>query len=357
MQGPTMDTRFRRAAAALFTLAAASTAAKAHAQGAGQVEIRARDSMIVLRLGPLRVQMDSVRVLMSTLEQLPHDSRARAVLEQQIESLIPNMPGMKSLVVRPVQGFALPRGWIGINAQGPHSEFMSTDAFIVEYYDYPSIASVDPDSPAQRAGILAGDVLVGYNGSDVVGHKFDLLQMLVPERKLSVTVRRAGETKDYAVTVARAPENIFVRRRNLGVPGVPSEPQVRFERRSAVSDEPAARVMTVMRGGGINGDMLLPRRAFIISPNGAFGAVLSSVGPDLAKAFHIETGVLVNDVSDDTPASKAGLQSGDVIVSAAGEPVGTLRKLQEIIAKHLTDQSIALQLVRDRKTRKVTVSW
>jgi len=37
--------------------------------------------------------------------------------------------------------------------------------------------------------------------------------------------------------------------------------------------------------------------------------------------------------------------------------VENLRQLQEMIAKRIAEQSIALQVMRERKARKVTVSW
>ena len=125
-------------------------------------------------------------------------------------------------------------------------------------------------------------------------------------------------------------------------------------------DERSGRLLTLPgfpTARGLGGDVRGGHFTMLMTPNGAFGAILSSVGPDLAKALRLETGVLVNDVTDDTPASRAGLHSGDVIVTAAGQSVPSLKKLQELIAKHIPDQSIALQVVRDRKSRKVTVSW
>jgi S1-C subfamily serine protease len=161
--------------------------------------------------------------------------------------------------------------------------------------------------------------------------------------------------KEFAVTVAPAPENIFLRRRDMGGPG---EMEIHVEQR--MRDERSGRVLAdpgfpMIRGTGGIGHV--SSFTMLMTPNGAFGAILSSVGPELAKAFRIETGVLVNDVTDDTPASRAGLHTGDVIITAAGQPVSSLKKLQEMIAKHIPDQSIALQVMRDRKSRKVTVSW
>jgi len=58
------------------------------------------------------------------------------------------------------------------------------------------------------------------------------------------------------------------------------------------------------------------------------GAQLQTMNPDLAGYFDVEEGVLVTEVLEDTPASAAGLRSGDVIVRVGGEPVTSLDDLR-----------------------------
>lgn len=59
-----------------------------------------------------------------------------------------------------------------------------------------------------------------------------------------------------------------------------------------------------------------------------YGAQLAPLNPQLAEYFSVENGVMVIDVLEDTPASDAGLQGGDIIVSVAGEDVETLSDLR-----------------------------
>ncbi len=59
-----------------------------------------------------------------------------------------------------------------------------------------------------------------------------------------------------------------------------------------------------------------------------YGAQLAPLNPQLAEYFSVEYGVMVIDVLEDTPASDAGLQGGDIIVSIAGEDVETLSDLR-----------------------------
>lgn len=347
----------RLARCAGWSVCALAIALPLGAQGSGSILLRQRDSTFVRM--PSRATIDSIQALMAALNKEPPGSMASAALRRQIDSLL---PGQQMLVVRKLS--ALPKGWVGFSAQGPKHEMLLPQGDVIQYFAYPSIVAVDPESPAQRAGIVTGDVLIAYNGVDVRGREFNLSQLLEPDRKLSVTIRRDGETKDYAMTVARAPERISQRR--LEFDAMPDGEVTTIERigkgdGGVVGINGMGRIMmpslsaSPVLAGKLG--MYLPGKSFMMSPNGAFGAILSDVNPALARTLKLETGVLVNDVTDATPASDAGLHVGDVIVNAAGQPVVSLRTLHELIARHLADQSIALQVMRDRKLRTITVNW
>jgi membrane-associated protease RseP (regulator of RpoE activity) len=302
-----------------------------------------------------QAQLDTLHALMRQLEQLTPGSPAHEVLMRQIDGLLPSVVG-NSVVLRstaPRLGMpskiAMPTGWIGINVQGLSVEMIENNRLSVAYFDHPSIAAVDPDSPAQHAGIARGDVLIAYNGNDVVGHQFDLTDLLVPDKKIAVTVQRDGDTKVFDVTVAKAPARIDIRRRDLGA-GAPNE--VYFKRIiSGDDDEPRVPIMALPRGAFIG-----PRITNIpVTPNGALGAIMSTVNQELARTLKLEAGVLVNDVVDGSPAAKSGLRAGDVVVDVDGHSVTTLHGLQEQILRG--SNPVTLHVVRDKKLRAITVSW
>ncbi|HEX2037447.1 MAG TPA: S1C family serine protease [Chloroflexota bacterium] len=69
------------------------------------------------------------------------------------------------------------------------------------------VVGVDPGSPAERGGLLLGDVLVTFNGQ-ALGHTDDLLAQLGPERVGQATpaqVIRGGERRDLTITVGERP--------------------------------------------------------------------------------------------------------------------------------------------------------
>jgi serine protease Do len=265
------------------------------------------------------------------------------------------------------------RGWLGFNAQGPSLP----DGDNVTYFAYPQILSVDPDSPADRAGIVPGDVLVAFNGTDVVGHEFNLSRLIVPDRKVSVTIRRDGEMKDFALDIAKVPQGVVDRRiafSAFGVPVLPPGVEGTTIIRIDSGEDGGNRATSVgaggVRGGGAargNGSERVviargrgPMAAgsyMVIAPHAVFGADVSTVGADLASALKIEKGVLVNDVPEASPGYKSGLRVGDVITTVSGQPVATIGQLQDFILSHFGERSVVLQVVRGRKPQDIRVTW
>jgi len=361
----------RGGAAALLTLGASLPIG---AQSAGPPPERIRDSgvvqIMVMKRGRLdstiKVHVDSLATLMRAFEEAQPGSSDWQRLSKQIEELIPfgsfertRVGGgtLPRMMVRSLSPEALPKGWIGFTTSGPRRETISDDGQIVTYFDYPRIVTVDGHSPAERAGIMRGDVLVAYNGDDVVGRPLNLTQLLVPEKKVAVTIRRDGETKDYAVVVAKAPERIVNRRLDFdGVRSQLERAQVELRRARGASASAASGLIAVPKMSVSSGSLPGGTRFFMI-PTGVFGASASAVGPELAKALKLETGVLVNDVPEETPASRAGLRAGDVIVGVAGQAVASLQELQHLIEMRASDRSVPLRVVRDKKARNITVNW
>ena len=81
------------------------------------------------------------------------------------------------------------------------------------------------------------------------------------------------------------------------------------------------------------------------------GVGIQPVTAELAKQFHVgpRAGVLINQVHANTPAEKAGLQSGDVIVEFSGNPVTDPRELQLLVESADMDRSHSLKVVREGK--------
>ena len=346
----------RGAAAAIFTALAALATPELGAQvAAGRIIVRTGDSIVVRAVSPdMKLRIDSMFVIMRSLDDESPTSPAFVKRKRMLDSLLSGLPMVDVGPLPPGQVMfrAQPRGWIGINVGGaPRDQAVVGGRLMERYFQYPSIMSVDPNSPAARAGIAAGDVLVAYNGQDVVSHLINITQLLEPQKKVAVKVRRDGEVKEYDVTVAKAPEGIHERRLTWFEMNVPT-PEIG---RVVPNDLPDNRVVVMPA-------LRAPRRGaaagwLTLSPSGVFGVSLSNVGAELARSLKLKEGVLVNDAPESGPGFKAGLRTGDVIVNVSGQPVTTVQQVQRAILAHASERNVDFQIVRDRKTKAINVTW
>lgn len=90
---------------------------------------------------------------------------------------------------------------------------------------------------------------------------------------------------------------------------------------------------------------------------GYLGIVIQKLTPDLAKSFGIEStqGILISEVSEDSPADSAGLRQGDVIVSYRGKPVKDIGSFRNQVALTPPGSKETLTILRDGKKKDVTV--
>lgn len=364
-----MDSRLTRGgAAALLTFALGTPVAGVAAQAVAPARVRGDTAVFRVLMSP---KQDSIIALARALDRERYGSAAWLDLSARLDSMVMAGAGPNGVFFRRAGGPMLARfpepplrGWIGINAQGPNRQVIDDNGDRITYLAYPSVLSVDPDSPADRAGIAPGDLLVAFNGLDVVGREFDLTKLFVPEKKLDVTIRRDGDTKEFSLEILRAPQRVATRRIDLAkIPGAPVVGVMRIDVDRPEAPEPPPRVRirstdpVVALPRNAVPAMLMAGRFSVITPHGVWGANVSPVGADLAQVLRLERGVLVNEVPEESAAYRSGLRAGDVIVSASGQSVATLGQLQDQILSRLGDRSVVLQIVRAHKPTKLTVTW
>jgi serine protease Do len=91
----------------------------------------------------------------------------------------------------------------------------------------------------------------------------------------------------------------------------------------------------------------------------ALGIGIDDVSPEDAAVAGVKDirGVLVrNFPSDDTPAKRAGLQPGDVIITADGQPVDRVSTLQRIVRNHNPGDAIDIEAMRYGQRKKFRVT-
>jgi Do/DeqQ family serine protease len=91
---------------------------------------------------------------------------------------------------------------------------------------------------------------------------------------------------------------------------------------------------------------------------GQLGVVIQDLTPDLAEAFSIEhgqRGVLVAQVQPESAAAKAGIQAGDIVVSAGGRAVESAAELRNEIGSLRIGDTIKVTVLRDGKSKAFDV--
>jgi serine protease Do len=91
---------------------------------------------------------------------------------------------------------------------------------------------------------------------------------------------------------------------------------------------------------------------------GYLGVYIGDVTPDFAKQFGYSGtgGVLIQDVSPNTPGSKAGLKRGDIITELNGKPLQSANQLQLSITQTAPGTTVKLQVWRNSKTQEIPVT-
>ncbi|HSQ77424.1 MAG TPA: DegQ family serine endoprotease [Nitrospirota bacterium] len=91
---------------------------------------------------------------------------------------------------------------------------------------------------------------------------------------------------------------------------------------------------------------------------GWLGVSIQDLTPDIAKSLGIkqQTGALVADVVKDSPAEKAGLKRGDVIVTFDGKPVEDSTSLRNMVSAAAPGKSVKFKLLREGKELAVTAT-
>ena len=267
--------------------------------------------------------------------------------------------------------FAMPRGWLGIVVSGTAREpRIDNGELIIRYLTHPEIVSVEPSSPAEKAGLIPSDTLVAYDGRDVADRDISLTRLLRPNARVLVRIRRDGRTKEVPVTIADVPSRFRLRSEanfELRAPRGLMDPPA-FPRAVA----PTAPRVAVMSPANAMAPMPPTPPLLAMSPlgptpamiagygmNTVAGAQLAALTDGLARTVGIQRGVLVTQSAVGSPAFRSGLSDGDVIVRVSGEPVRTVADVRELVQTAVDNgaRSVVLDCVRAGKPHKVVLRW
>lgn len=229
----------------------------------------------------------------------------------------------------------------------------------VRYFEPPFIISVDPSSPAERAGLQRGDTVLAYDGRDV-RDELPMHQVLEPGRAVRMTVRRDGRQRLVRLTVAPTPAIVRGRREEFLVPAPPRAVLSPARRPRAAASVPAP--AAVARPGAAARSVApappaAPPALRIAAGRGIAGAELARITPGLAAALGVRRGLLVTTVAPRSPAASAGLRDGDIILAANGRDVEDVAALSRAMSADGSARAATLEVQRAGKKRTVRLTW
>jgi serine protease Do len=190
------------------------------------------------------------------------------------------------------------RGYLGVGAQDLTPSL--AESLGIKAKRGALVADVQPDSPAAKAGLKNGDVITAVNGEKVedANRLTFAVSAVSPGTKMDLEVLREGKTQKLNVTTGERPGNVARAGRN----GRQHQPED-----LAKNDE------GVLNGVAVD-DITPQMRQQLNLPARLKGAVIANVEPE-------------------SPAAKAGLRSGDVILEINKKPVASAQDAVDLSAK------------------------
>jgi serine protease Do len=215
------------------------------------------------------------------------------------------------------------------------------------------IADVTTDSPAEKAGIKKGDVVVEFDGERVrsVRQFMRLVQETPPGRRVSAAVTRDGQRT--TVTVEPTESSAFRLLSDMdgvramggfgrdfleGFPVPPVPP--------AVPSAPAEPGMPPPPPPAPMPDI----QNFIWRSGTGLGITVTTLSDQLADYFGAKRGVLVTAVQDGSAAQKAGFKAGDVVIALNGTDVSQAAELSRATERLRDGDDFTADVVRDKKS-------
>jgi serine protease Do len=214
-----------------------------------------------------------------------------------------------------------------------------------------AVEKVMENSPAAAAGLQVGDVIVKFNGEEVTGGRklTRLVGEVDPDHQARITVLRNGREQDVTATLEKRKTPAF-ENGNFEM----AAPMGKFEMPD-MKDMPdfknlpdgEMKTFTVPGGEG---------KVFTLRSGGRqIGVGVTPLTKQLSAHFNVNSGLMINDVREGSPAEKAGLKAGDIIVEADGTAVkGNFDLIKAVNDKKEGPVNLTIDRGGSRQTISVT---
>lgn len=205
-----------------------------------------------------------------------------------------------------IKNGSVTRGWLGVQIQPVTKDI--ADSLGLKKAAGAIVSETQADSPALKAGLESGDVILSVDGSEVKNPKSlaRIIAGYAPQETARITVFRAGKEQDIEVTLGKLPEQA-------------------------------------------------KKAALIIpEPDSAGPVDIEEFGLSIAPS---DSGVVVTEVNPAGEAAEKGVQAGDLITSINGLDVKSVNDVGKAVAKAMEDErrAVLFQLKRGDRSRFVAL--
>ena len=202
------------------------------------------------------------------------------------------------------------RGWLGVTVQALNQEL--ADSFGLEDTHGALVNEVVKGSPAEKAGLQRGDIILAYDGQRIAELN-DLPRLVAAtpvDKTVTVTIFRDGKERTVKVTVGKLDEGA---------------------QETAVGDK---------------------------EMSGTLGITAANLTPELVERFSLEgtEGILITRIDPDGPAAQANLRVGDLILEADGKEVKSVSEFEEIVGRKSAGKVLRLLIQRKSALLYTTVT-
>ncbi|HEY3738888.1 MAG TPA: PDZ domain-containing protein [Bryobacteraceae bacterium] len=202
------------------------------------------------------------------------------------------------------------------------------------------LTHIEQDSPAAKAGLKAGDVVLEYNGQRVEGmEQFARFVRETPSgREVKLTVSRDGNRQMMPVLVGQ--RKMLEQKWSMTAPAAPAEPGG-FSVGAGPVVAPAF------------GDM--PSQ-FMIWQSPRVGIDAEAIEGQLGEFFGVKEGVLIRSVVKGSAAEKAGLKAGDVITKVDGSTVVSPGEVMRAVRSARAKKTFPITVMREKHETSINVT-
>lgn len=204
-----------------------------------------------------------------------------------------------------------------------------------------AVEKVSENSPAAQAGLRANDVIVRINGEEITGARklTRLISEIAPDHQVRLTILRGGSEREITATLGKRDLSKLGGGFNLeNLPSFPDFPREPFAPNAPLRGIAPNALVTRLQSGRL------------------IGVGVSALTKQLGEYFGIADGkgLLINNVRENSPAAKAGLKAGDVIVEIDGKQIGESAQMFRSINEK-KDGDVSLTIIRDRNRQTMRV--